>query len=256
MSEAMRAAGEVPGAIWLVAAVGSVPQFTGADFTDDDRLYAKTAEDFVRNEVLPRLEEIESKEAGVMPALLKRAGELGLLMVDIPEKYGGLGLRKATSMLVSEHGALCASFSVSWGAHTGIGTLPLVYYGTEAQKQTYLPRLATGEWLAAYALTEPGSGSDALPARTVATPEDGGYRLTGTKQFITHAGFADLFTVFAQAGGEHFTAFLVERTTTGLSTRPEEKKLGIRGAAERPPLPAGAPAGAGEGVGQPCHRPR
>src|SRR5213083_441447 len=182
MSDATRAAGEVPGAIWLVAPAGSVPQFTGADFTDDDRLYAKTAEDFVRNEVLPRLEEIESKEAGVMPALLKRAGELGLLMVDIPEKYGGLGLRKATSMLVSEHGALCASFSVSWGAHTGIGTLPLVYYGTEAQKQTYLPRLATGEWLAAYALTEPGSGSDALAARTVATPADGGYRLTGTEQ--------------------------------------------------------------------------
>src|SRR5438046_80027 len=110
MSDATRAAGEVPGAIWLVAPAGSVPQFTGADFTDDDRLYAKTAEDFVRNEVLPRLEEIESKEAGVMPALLKRAGELGLLMVDIPEKYGGLGLRKATSMLVSEHGALCGSF--------------------------------------------------------------------------------------------------------------------------------------------------
>src|SRR5947199_4071891 len=250
MSEAMRAAGEVPGAIWLVAAVGSVPQFTGADFTDDDRLYAKTAEDFVRNEVLPRLEEIESKEAGVMPALLKRAGELGLLMVDIPEKYGGLGLRKATSMLVSEHGALCASFSVSWGAHTGIGTLPLVYYGTEAQKQTYLPRLATGEWLAAYALTEPGSGSDALAARTVATPEDGGYRLTGTKQFITNAGCAALFTVFAKVGGEHFTAFLVERTTPGLSTGPEEKKLGIRGSSTRQVILEDARVGADKVLGQ------
>src|SRR5438876_45648 len=250
MSEAMRAAGEVPGAIWLVAAVGSVPQFTGADFTDDDRLYAKTAEDFGSNEVLPRLEEIESKEAGVMPALLKRAGELGLLMVDIPEKYGGLGLRKATSMLVSEHGALCASFSVSWGAHTGIGTLPLVYYGTEAQKQTYLPRLATGEWLAAYALTEPGSGSDALAARTVATPEDGGYRLTGTKQFITNAGFADLFTVFAKVGGEHFTAFLVERTTPGLSTGPEEKKLGIRGSSTRQVILEDARIGADKVLGQ------
>src|SRR6266480_1432782 len=229
MGDATRAAAEVPGAIWLVAPAGSVPQFTGADFTDDDRLYAKTAEDFVRNEVLPRLEEIESKAAGVMPALLKRAGELGLLMVDIPEKYGGLGLRKSTSMLVSEHGALCASFSVSWGAHTGIGTLPLVYYGTEAQKQTYLPRLATGEWLAAYALTEPGSGSDALAARTVATPEDGGYRLTGTKQFITNAGFADLFTVFAKVDGEKFTAFLIDRGSPGLTIGPEEHKLGIRG---------------------------
>src|SRR5437016_10680840 len=233
MGDLTRAAAEVPGAIWLVAPAGSVPQFTGADFTDDDRLYAKTAEDFVRNEVLPRLEEIESKAAGVMPALLKRAGELGLLMVDIPERYGGLGLRKATSMLVSEHGALCASFSVSWGAHTGIGTLPLVYYGTEAQKQTYLPRLANGEWLAAYALTEPGSGSDALAARTTATRDGDTWRLSGVKQFITNAGFADLFTVFAKVDGEHFTAFLVERTTPGVSTGPEEKKLGIRGSSTR-----------------------
>src|SRR5882762_4333545 len=222
------------GGSWLVEPVGATPQFTGADFTDDDRLYAKTAEDFVRNEVLTRLEEIESKQEGLMPSLLKRAGELGLLMVDIPERYGGLGLRKATSMLVSERGALCASFSVSWGAHTGIGTLPIVYYGSEAQKQRYLPRLATGELLAAYALTEPGSGSDALAARTQAVPDaGGGYRLTGVKQFITNAGFADLFTVFAKVGGEHFTAFLVERGVPGLSTGPEEKKLGIRGSSTR-----------------------
>src|SRR2546427_6819706 len=148
MGDATRAAAEVPGAIWLVAPAGSVPQFTGADFTDDDRLYAKTAEDFVRNEVLPRLEEIESKAAGVMPALLKRAGELGLLMVDIPEKYGGLGVPKATSMLVSQHRALCGSFSVSWGAPTGIGPLPLVYYRHAAQKQAYLPPLPTGDGFA------------------------------------------------------------------------------------------------------------
>src|SRR5215510_6407279 len=234
MADATRGAGDVPGAVWLVAPVGSVPQFTGADFTDDDRLYAKTAEDFVRGEVLPRLEEIEAKEEGLMPALLRRAGALGLLMVDVPGRYGGLGLRKTTSMLVSERGALCASFSVSWGAHTGIGTLPIVYYGTEAQKTTFLPRLATGEWLAAYALTEPGSGSDALGARTTARREpDGAWRLTGVKQFITNAGFADLFTVFAKVDGEHFTAFLVERTTPGLSTGPEEKKLGIRGSSTR-----------------------
>ena len=162
-------AGGVAGGSWLVESVGASPQFSGADFSDDDRLYASTAEDFVRNEVLTRLEEIESKQEGVLPALLKRAGELGLLMIDIPERWGGLGLRKTTSMLVSERGALCASFSVSWGAHTGIGTLPLVYYGTDAQKTRYLPRLATGELLAAYALTEPGSGSDALAARTEAT---------------------------------------------------------------------------------------
>ncbi|MBM4268828.1 MAG: acyl-CoA dehydrogenase [Deltaproteobacteria bacterium] len=221
------------GASWLIDPPGTSPQFTGADFTEEDRLYAKTAEDFVRNEVLPNLERIEAAEEGVMPGLLKRAGELGLLMIDVPEAYGGLGLHKTTSMLVSEHGALSASFSVSWGAHTGIGSLPLVYYGTDAQKKQYLPKLATGEWLAAYALTEPGSGSDALAAKTVATPVEGGYRLTGTKQFITNAGFADLFTVFAKVDGDKFTAFLVERTTPGVSTGPEEKKLGIKGSSTR-----------------------
>ncbi|HXJ32868.1 MAG TPA: acyl-CoA dehydrogenase family protein [Candidatus Eisenbacteria bacterium] len=223
-----------PGASWLVAPVGTHPQFTGADFTDTDLLYAKTAEDFVRGEVLPQLDEIEAKKEGLMPALLKRAGELGLLMVDIPEAYGGLGLHKTTSMLVSERGALCASFSVSWGAHTGIGTLPIVYYGSEAQKQHYLPKLATGEWLAAYALTEPGSGSDALAAKTRADRgADGSYRLSGTKQFITNAGFADVFTVFAKVDGEHFTAFIIERSASGVSTGPEEKKLGIRGSSTR-----------------------
>lgn len=224
----------IPGASWLIDPVGTSPQFTGSAFTDDDRLYAKTAEDFVRNEVLPQIERIESQEPGLMPSLLKRAGELGLLMIDVPTEYGGLGLHKTTSMLVSESGALCASFSVSWGAHTGIGSLPTVYYGTDAQKKKYLPRLATGEWLAAYALTEPGSGSDALGARTVAARQpDGSFRLTGTKQFITNAGFADLFTVFAKVDGDKFTAFLIERDTPGLSTGPEEKKLGIKGSSTR-----------------------
>jgi alkylation response protein AidB-like acyl-CoA dehydrogenase len=222
------------GASWLVARVGTHPQFTGADFTETDLLYAKTAEDFVRGEILARLDDIEAKKEGLMPDLLRRAGALGLLMVDIPERYGGLGLHKTTSMLVSERGALCASFSVSWGAHTGIGTLPIVYYGTEAQKARYLPKLGTGELLAAYALTEPGSGSDALAAKTRADRQpDGSYRLTGTKQFITNAGFADLFTVFAKVDGEHFTAFVVERGAAGLSTGPEEKKLGIRGSSTR-----------------------
>src|SRR5205809_1582386 len=223
------------GGHWLVEPVGSTPQFTGADFTEEDLLYAKTAEDFVRHEVLGRLAEIEEKREGVMPELLKRAGALGLLMIDIPERYGGLGLHKTTSMLVSERGALCASFSVSWGAHTGIGTLPIVYYGSEAQKQRYLPKLATGEWLAAYALTEPQAGSDALAIATRATldPATRTYRLRGTKQFITNAGFADLFTVFAKVDGDRFTAFLVERTRPGISTGPEEQKLGIRGSSTR-----------------------
>ncbi len=241
----------IAGASWLVAPVCSTGQFTGAEFTEDDLLYATTAEEFVRNEVLPRLEEIESKQGGVMPTLLRRAGELGLLMIDLPEQYGGLGLRKSTSMLVSERSALCGSFSVSWGAHTGIGSLPIVYYGTAAQKERYLPRLATGEWLAAYALTEPGSGSDALAAKTRAVPQPGGgYRLTGTKQFITNAGFADLFTVFAKVDGERFTAFLVERTTPGLSTGPEEKKLGIRGSSTRQVILEEAPVGTDQVLGE------
>ena len=231
------------GASWLVAPVGSTGQFTGAEFTDEDLLYAKTAQDFVRDEVLPRLEEIESKKEGVLPALLKRAGELGLLMIDVPECYGGLGLRKTTSLLIAERGALCASFSVSAGAHTGIGSLPILYYGTEAQKQRYLPKLASGEWLAAYALTEPQSGSDALAMKTRAVLEPGGknYRLTGTKQFITNAGFADLFTVFGKVDGEKVTAFLVERTTPGLSLGPEEHKLGIRGSSTRQVILEDAP---------------
>jgi alkylation response protein AidB-like acyl-CoA dehydrogenase len=240
------------GGSWLVDPVGSTPQFTGADFTEEDLLYAKTAEDFVRNEVLSRIDALEAKEEGLMPQLLKRAGELGLLMIDVPEAYGGLGLSKTTSMLVSERGALCASFSVSWGAHTGIGSLPLVYYGTEAQKQKYLPKLATGEWLAGYALTEPQSGSDALGARTKAVLEPGGasYRLTGTKQFITNAGFADLFTVFAKVDGEHFTAFLVERDTPGLSLGPEEHKLGIRGSSTRQLILEDAPVPADRVLGE------
>ncbi len=241
----------VPGGSWLIDPVGAHDQFTGADFSDDDLLYARTAEEFVRNEVLTRLEDIESKQEGLMPALLKRAGALGLLMIDVPEAYGGLGLRKTTSMLVSERGALCASFSVSWGAHTGIGTLPLVYYGNEAQKQQYLPKLATGEWLAGYALTEPGAGRDALGARTGAERDaDGAYRLSGTKQFITNAGFADLFTVFAKVDGDKFTAFLVERATPGLSTGPEEKKLGIRGSSTRQLVLDGARVPAENVLGQ------
>jgi alkylation response protein AidB-like acyl-CoA dehydrogenase len=172
----------------------------------------------------------------VVPDLLRRAGEIGLLAIEVPEAYGGLGLDKATSLLVSERAAKVGSFSVSWGAHTGIGTLPIVYYGSEAQKQSYLPRLASGAWLAAYALTEPGSGSDALSAKTSARRERDHWVLSGTKQFITNAGFADLFTVFAQADGDKFTAFLVERSDPGVATGPEEHKLGIEGSSTRPLL--------------------
>ncbi len=207
--------------------------FTKEDFSDEQLEMAKTAGDFVDQEVCPRLPEIEEKKEGVVPELLRRAGDLGLLAIEVPEAYGGLGLDKATAMLVSERAAKLASFSVSWGAHTGIGTLPLVYYGSEDQKRRYLPRLGSGEWLAAYALTEPDSGSDALAARTTARRDADAWILDGTKQFITNAGFADLFTVFAQVDGDKFTAFLVERTDPGVSTGPEEQKLGIIGSSTR-----------------------
>jgi alkylation response protein AidB-like acyl-CoA dehydrogenase len=218
--------------------IDPVPEdvFTPEDFSDEQRSMARTAEEFIDREVVPRLAEIEEKQEGIIPSLLHRAGELGLLAIEVPEAHGGLALDKATALLVSERAAKVASFSVSWGAHTGIGTLPIVYYGTEAQKRTYLPRLASGECLAAYALTEPGSGSDALAAKTLARREGEVWVLSGTKQFITNAGFADLFTVFAQVDGDKFTAFLVERTDPGVSTGPEEQKLGIRGSSTRPLL--------------------
>ncbi len=207
--------------------------FTPEDFSDEQRAMARSAEEFVDREVIPRLAEIEERKERVLPESLRRAGEIGLLAIEVPEEHGGLGLDKATAMLVSERAAKVASFSVSWGAHTGIGTLPIVYYGSEAQKQRYLPRLATGEWLAAYALTEPGSGSDALAAKTVARLEGDSWVLQGTKQFITNAGFADVFVVFAQADGDKFSAFLVERSDPGVSTGPEEQKLGIKGSSTR-----------------------
>jgi len=224
-----------PGAAFLIDPVPEDP-FTPEDFSDEQRAMARTAEEFIDREVAPRLAEIEEKQEGVVPSLLHRAGELGLLAIEVPESYGGLGFDKATALLISERAAKVASFSVSWGAHTGIGTLPIVYYGTEDQKRRYLPRLASGEWLAAYALTEPGSGSDALAAKTLARREGDVWVLSGTKQFITNAGFADLFTVFAQVDGEKFTAFLVERTDPGVSTGHEEQKLGIRGSSTRPLL--------------------
>jgi len=204
--------------------------FTYEDLGPEDSQIAAVAEEFVRREVLPQVDAIEAQSPGVMRGLLQRAGELGLLMFDIPAHHGGLGVSKATSTLIGERAFKLASFAVAWGAHTGIGTLPLLFYGTAAQKERYLPRLMSGELIAAYALTEPGSGSDALGAKTKAVLlPNGDYRLTGVKQFITNGGFADLFTVFAKVDGERFSAFLVERISPGLSTGAEEHKLGIKG---------------------------
>ncbi len=216
---------------FLIEPVTAHEPFTFEDFTSDELGLAATAEEFVQKEVLPRLDAIEHKEPGLMPSLLRRAGELGLLMLEVPTEYGGLGVSKAVALLVASRACDCASFSVSLNAHTGIGTLPLVYYGNDEQRARYLPKLSTGEWLGAYALTEPSSGSDALSAkaRAVLNADGRSYRLNGVKQFITNAGFADLFTVFAKVDGDKFTAFLVERTMPGLSIGPEEHKLGIVG---------------------------
>jgi len=210
--------------------------FAPEDLSEEQRQVAKTANEFVTNEVMPAISEIEAKNFAVTKGLLRKAGELGLLSVDIPETYGGMGMDKVTSAVVAEAISKLASFSVAFGAHVGIGTLPIVWYGTEAQKQKYLPKLATGEWIAAYALSEATSGSDALNCRTRAVLSDDGthYLLNGEKMWITNSGFADLFIVFAKSDGDKLSAFLLERNTPGFSVGAEEHKLGIHGSSTCP----------------------
>ncbi|MGG0177014.1 acyl-CoA dehydrogenase family protein [Gottfriedia acidiceleris] len=209
--------------------------FTPEDFTDEHKLIAKTTEDFVVNEVLPELEYLEQHEFDRTVRLLKQAGELGLLAADVPEEYGGIALDKISSALITEKISRGGGFSLSQGAHVGIGTLPIVLFGNHDQKQRYLPGLASGEKFAAYALTEPGSGSDALGAKTVAklNAEGTHYILNGEKQWITNSAFADVFVVYAKIDGEHFSAFIVERDYEGVSTGPEEKKMGIKSSSTR-----------------------
>jgi butyryl-CoA dehydrogenase len=210
--------------------------FTPEDLSEEHRQIAKTAIDFTLNEVVPAAAEIEAKNFAVTRALLHKAGDLGLMAVDIPEAYGGLEMDKVTSALIAESISKLASFSVAFSAHVGIGTLPIVWYGTEAQKRQYLPKLATGEWIGAYALSESSSASDAMNCRTraVLAPDGKHYILNGEKMWITNSGFADLFTVFAKVDGEKFSAFLIERNTPGFSIGAEEHKLGIRGSSTCP----------------------
>ncbi|MGE4580489.1 MAG: acyl-CoA dehydrogenase family protein [Desulfuromonadales bacterium] len=219
------------GGEFLVTEVTKDEVFTPEDFTDEQRAIGETTEQFVANDIAPHIEEIDQQNFDLVVEGMRKAGELGLLMIDAPEEYGGLELDKATSMLVGEKISYAGSFSVAYAAHSGIGTLPLIYYGTAAQKEKYLEKIISGEWIAAYCLTEPESGSDALGARATATLSEDGqyYLLNGTKQFITNGGFAQLFTVFAKVDKEHFTAFLVERDFDGLVIGAEEKKLGIKG---------------------------
>jgi butyryl-CoA dehydrogenase len=210
--------------------------FTPEDFSEQHTLIGQTTEEFAVNEILPNVERIEHKEFQVTRDLLKKAGELGLSSVEIPEAYGGLEMDKVTAAVIADHIAKYAGFATSWGGHTGIGTLPIVYFGTEEQKKRYLPKLATGEMIGAYALSESTSGSDAMNCRARAELSKDGkhYILNGEKMWITNAGFADLFTVFAKIGGEKFSAFLVERGYPGFSVGAEEHKMGIRGSSTCP----------------------
>ncbi|MCM3115192.1 acyl-CoA dehydrogenase family protein [Neobacillus sp. MER 74] len=225
----------IKGGSFLIEDISYDRLFTPEDFTDEHLMIAKTAEDFVEKEVVPQLEHLENHEFDRTVKLLKKAGQLGLLAVDVPEEYDGLALDKITSSLLTEKMAGGGGFSLSHGAHVGIGSLPIVLFGNEDQKRRYLPALASGEKLAAYALTEPGSGSDALGARTTAKLNAAGthYILNGEKQWITNAGFADVFVVYAKIDGEQFTAFIVDRDLPGVSTGAEEKKMGIKSSSTR-----------------------
>jgi alkylation response protein AidB-like acyl-CoA dehydrogenase len=210
--------------------------FIPEDFDEEQRMIADTCSDFIKQEIEPILERIEKQEEGLSASLMEKAGELGILGVSVPEEYMGFGKNFVTSMLTSEVIGGAHSFAVSISAHTGIGTLPILYYGNAEQREKYVPKLATGEWKAAYCLTEPSSGSDANSAKTKATLSEDGkhYIINGQKMWITNAGFADIFTVFAKIDDdENLTAFIIEKDFGGITLNPEEKKLGIKGSSTR-----------------------
>ena len=225
-----------PGGSFLIAECDLLNVFTPEDFSEQHNLIAQTAAEFATNEIVPNIEKMERKEPGLLRELVKKAGDLGLSAVDTPEAYGGLQMDKVTSAIIADRLATYGGFSATWGAHTCIGTLPIVYFGTEEQKQKYLPGLATGQTVGAYALSESSSASDSLNCRTRAELSADGkhYILNGEKMWITNAGFADLFTVFAKVNGEKFTAFLIERNFPGFSVGAEEHKMGIRGSSTCP----------------------
>jgi alkylation response protein AidB-like acyl-CoA dehydrogenase len=227
---------KISGGSFLLEERQTADVFTPEDFSEQHRMIGQSAEEFSVNEILPQAEKIEHKDYSVSRDLLKKAGDLGLSGVEVPEAYGGLEMDKVTAAIIADHIAKYAGFATTWGAHSGIGMLPIVYFGTEEQKKKYLPRLAAGETVGAYALSEATSGSDALNcrARAVLSPDGKHYILNGEKMWITNAGFADLFTVFAKIDGEKFSAFLVERGFPGFSTGAEEHKMGIRGSSTCP----------------------
>jgi len=210
--------------------------FTPADLSDDQKLIGQTAEEFVLKEVFPLIKDLENKKAGLMASLVKKGGEVGLMGGGVPEEYGGAGLDKISTTVLTEKLSIYGGFAVTHGAHAGIGTLPIVYFGTEAQKQKYLPKLATGEWIGAYCLSEPQAGSDAQNSLTRAelNAEGTHYILNGQKMWITNGGFADVYIVFAKVDGEKFTAFIVERSFPGFKPGNEEHKMGIHGSSTTP----------------------
>lgn len=231
MSTTTQQAAALKGGEWLIKESNPFNTFTPEDFNEEQRMVMDMCQQFLQTEVLPIVERIDKLEPGLMPSLLEKAGEQGLLSTSFPEEYGGLNKDFVTSTIVNEGLGGGHSFSVAIAAHTGIGTLPILYFGTEAQKQKYIPKLASGEWKGAYGLTEPNSGSDALGAKTTAKLSDDGkhYILNGQKCWITNGGFADVYTVFAKIDGDKFTGFIVERGMEGFTQGAEEHKMGIKG---------------------------
>ena len=235
MEDTMVASDVLKGGEFLIRESNAEATFIPEELNEEQLMVRQMAEDFLKNEIVPNRPKIEKQEPGLTPALLQKAGELGLLGAHMPARYGGTELDTNTNTVIADTLGPCGSFSTSIAAHTGIGMLPILYFGTEEQKEKYLPRLISGELKAAYCLTEPGSGSDALNAKTRADLSDDGnhYSLSGQKMWITNAGFADLFIVFAKINGEQFTGFIVERDTPGITLGEEEDKLGIKGSSTR-----------------------
>jgi alkylation response protein AidB-like acyl-CoA dehydrogenase len=227
----------IQGGEFLVRETPAQDIFIPEQFTEEQRMMAQACQDFIDTEINPNIEAIDGmKDPGLVPSIFKKAGELGLLGISVPEEFGGMGMSFNTSMLIADIIGGSGSFSTTYGAHTGIGTLPILYYGTEAQKQQYLPKLASGEWAACYCLTEPDAGSDANSGKTkaVLSPDGKHYLLTGQKMWISNAGFADLFIVFAKIEDDkNLTAFIVEKTFGGITMNEEEKKMGIKGSSTR-----------------------
>ena len=224
------------GGSFLVLAATPQEVFTPAEFTDDQKLIGQTTEEFVTKEVIPNIPELERHKQGLLANILKKAGEIGLLGGLVPEAYGGAQLDKVSTTLLAEKLAAYASMAVAHGAHSGIGSIPLIYFGTEEQKKKYLPKMATGEWLACYCLSEPQAGSDSLASRTraVLSADGNSWILNGQKMWITNGGFADVYTIFAKVDGEKFSCFVIERGTPGFSVGAEENKMGIRGSSTVP----------------------